>query len=211
MTIVGPEWRDHGLVTSKAATADADPLVVLVTGVPGSGKTSVARALSVELGLPLLSLDAIKETLFDALGVRGRDWSLQVRRAALQVMWSVLPDCPAGALIDVWLDPTRDVKAADTVRLDRNRILEVLCDVPVTSRRLVMPRGPDIPGTCRPTRPRWRAFGRPPRSCSRSASGRRCVSTRQSRWRSMVSSAGCEPMVETIMELVAPPAGVSFP
>ncbi len=37
---------------------------VLVTGVPGSGKTTLARELSVRLRLPLLSMDTIKEQLF---------------------------------------------------------------------------------------------------------------------------------------------------
>jgi adenylate kinase family enzyme len=40
--------------------------VVLVSGAPGSGKTTIAVPLAAELGLPLLSKDIIKEQLFDA-------------------------------------------------------------------------------------------------------------------------------------------------
>lgn len=60
-------------------------MFVLVTGVPGSGKTSLATALSAALGLPLLSKDVVKETLFDALVVRDRDWSVRLGNAALEV------------------------------------------------------------------------------------------------------------------------------
>jgi predicted kinase len=41
---------------------------VLITGLPGSGKTTIARPLAHALGLPLVAKDAIKETLFDTLG-----------------------------------------------------------------------------------------------------------------------------------------------
>ena len=51
------------------------PLLVLVTGLPCSGKTCVASRLSGELGLPMLAKDDIKEALFDALGYGGRERS----------------------------------------------------------------------------------------------------------------------------------------
>lgn len=44
-------------------------LVVLVNGLPGSGKTTLAKALADTLGLPLFSKDRVKETLADMLGV----------------------------------------------------------------------------------------------------------------------------------------------
>lgn len=42
--------------------------VVLVTGVPAAGKSTLARALSARLGMPLLSKDRVKEVLYDTLG-----------------------------------------------------------------------------------------------------------------------------------------------
>ncbi|MFN2418127.1 MAG: AAA family ATPase [Candidatus Limnocylindria bacterium] len=44
------------------------PLLVIVSGVPASGKTTLARRLAADGDLTLLSKDAIKEALADALG-----------------------------------------------------------------------------------------------------------------------------------------------
>jgi predicted kinase len=45
------------------------PLVVLVSGAPGSGKTTLGERLATDTGSELLSKDAIKERLADAEGV----------------------------------------------------------------------------------------------------------------------------------------------
>lgn len=42
--------------------------VIAVTGLPGSGKTSIARAIAGELGLRVVSSDAVRKTLFEIKG-----------------------------------------------------------------------------------------------------------------------------------------------
>ena len=63
------------------------PLLVLVTGLPCSGKTFVASGLSAKLELPMLAKDDIKEALFDALGYGGRERSLELSRAAYAILY----------------------------------------------------------------------------------------------------------------------------
>ena len=43
------------------------PLLIIVNGLPGSGKTTLAKRLSTDLHLPVISRDGIYETLYDAL------------------------------------------------------------------------------------------------------------------------------------------------
>ncbi|MBE8523062.1 AAA family ATPase [Amycolatopsis sp. H6(2020)] len=48
------------------------PAVIVVSGPPAVGKSTLARELATRLTLPLLSRDAIKEALFDTLGYGDR-------------------------------------------------------------------------------------------------------------------------------------------
>ena len=63
------------------------PLLVLVSGPPAAGKTAISRRLADELCLPLVAKDAIKETLFDTLGVRDLAWTRDLGRAAIALLW----------------------------------------------------------------------------------------------------------------------------
>src|SRR5882757_1320731 len=57
------------------STMSTQITVVLVSGLPGSGKSMLAECLRQRLSWPLLAKDNLKEILFDTLGVRDRDWS----------------------------------------------------------------------------------------------------------------------------------------
>jgi adenylate kinase family enzyme len=64
--------------------------VVVVTGPPGAGKSTLAEYLAQELCLPLISKDGIKETLFDTLGWHDREWSKKLGHASFELMFHIL-------------------------------------------------------------------------------------------------------------------------
>ena len=63
--------------------------VVIVNGLPGVGKTTLARQIATVLGWPLMTKDMYKESLFDTLGWSDRAWSRQLSQAsmALVMQW----------------------------------------------------------------------------------------------------------------------------
>ena len=71
------------------------PLVVVVTGPPAAGKTTVARELAARLGLPLIAKDTIKEALFDGLGVGDLDWSRRLGEATYLTMLALAEESVA--------------------------------------------------------------------------------------------------------------------
>ena len=61
--------------------------IIIVTGRPAAGKSTLAKWLSHELKLPLVSKDSIREELFDRLGWRDRKWAQELGKASVDMMF----------------------------------------------------------------------------------------------------------------------------
>lgn len=66
------------------------PFVLVITGPPAAGKTTLGRKLTVELEIPFVSSDDIKEILFDTLGWKDREWSKTLGRVSLELLFYYL-------------------------------------------------------------------------------------------------------------------------
>lgn len=62
------------------------PFIVIITGHPGTGKTSIGKGLSKEIDIPLISKDELKDRIFNTLGYSDKEWSLKVSAAAHRIM-----------------------------------------------------------------------------------------------------------------------------
>lgn len=129
------------------------PMVILVNGLPGAGKTTLARALSRRMRLPLFSKDVIKETHADVVGAEPvqdwpqRRWNGALGKAASDTMWALLADAPGGAILESnWLTGYRHFVVDGLDRAGVTDPLEIWCDVPFElARRRVETRQPRHP------------------------------------------------------------------
>jgi predicted kinase len=102
--------------------------LVVVTGVPGAGKTTLGSALARRLGCAFISLDAIKEELAADAAQTPRDW---LRFDAEDELVRRLKAFAGEAVVDIWIAPRRD-----TARITAlfqpwwSSLVEVQCVVP---------------------------------------------------------------------------------
>jgi predicted kinase len=103
------------------------PLVV-VTGAPGAGKTSLADALADRLGCAFVSLDAIKEELAADAMDTPREW---LRYDAEAELVRRLEAFDGEAVVDIWVQPRRDTERVAGLLAPRwHDVVEVRCQVP---------------------------------------------------------------------------------
>jgi predicted kinase len=60
--------------------------LIVITGHPGSGKTTLAKNLANKYGIVYVSKDALKERIFDGLGSSDKEWSLKVSGVSHRIM-----------------------------------------------------------------------------------------------------------------------------
>jgi len=74
--------------------------IIAVAGIPGSGKTTLARSLGSAMGLPVVSKDVIKESLMDTLGTGDSKWASTLSRAAHGVMYQLVEDLAGDVILE---------------------------------------------------------------------------------------------------------------
>ena len=65
------------------------PYMIILSGVPASGKTTFAEYLEKELGIPVISKDFIKEILYEDIGFQSRAEKVKLGIASMNIMYGI--------------------------------------------------------------------------------------------------------------------------
>lgn len=133
--LVGEDWIE-GLIWDAvpareplgAPRPDRAPLLVLVTGPPASGKSTLAKPLAEALRLPLVARDELKETLFGELGTGDVEWTRRLGRASFALLGVVarrLLEAGQGAVLEA--NFFRGASEAGIEELPPHRLVQVHC------------------------------------------------------------------------------------
>ena len=101
-------------------------LFVVVSGAPGSGKSTIARELAPRLDLPLFMKDTIKEALGEVLGAEDVAASKRLGAATMEALVALARDNDGGVFESTWVPALARRQLAGI-----EPIVEVLCDVPL--------------------------------------------------------------------------------
>jgi len=108
------------------------PVLIILNGLPGSGKTTLAKRLAHDLSLPVFSRDGLYETLFDALTGDGSEPPPSLGTASFRLLYEVVGSILAAgqaAIVEGFFGRP-DLRTAEFLDLQRRHDFEpfqILC------------------------------------------------------------------------------------
>ncbi len=106
--------------------------VILVNGIPASGKSRLAVELSAQTGWLQLSLDGIKNPFLQRLQGVDRAFNRILGQASYQVIWSIVADAPQGStfIVDAWFGfQPKEVLRDYLTQAGVTQVVEIWCQI----------------------------------------------------------------------------------
>ena len=103
---------------------------LILTGIPASGKSTLARALSEALGLEMFDKDEILEDLFNEKGVGDLHWRTFLSRAADEILQERARESESSVIVSWWRHPASTLASGTPIEwlLElRGALIEVNC------------------------------------------------------------------------------------
>src|SRR5258708_2012911 len=122
-------------------------LFVVMSGLPGSGKTTLGRRLAVALNLPLIDKDDILNRLFESKGVGNAAWRRTLSRESDLILQHEATSSDGAILASFWHLPGMPADSGtptDWLDAPSHQVVNVhcACELEVVASRFLQPRRP---------------------------------------------------------------------
>jgi glucokinase len=99
--VIGAALAGLDLVAPKPS---AGKRLVMVNGIPATGKSRVSAALSARTGWPILALDTVKNPFLAEIENVDRLFNRRLGKASYRAIWDIIAAAPAGSafIVDAW-------------------------------------------------------------------------------------------------------------
>ena len=142
----------RGIRVTRREDSGTGPVLVVVSGLPATGKSTVARLLAERTRTPFLRVDRIEQAIVQwtelthPVGPVGYAVAHAVAAEQLRLGLDVIVECvnPLAVTRDAWVDTASRIGAAIVE-------VELVCSDPVEHRHRVESRPSDVEGLTKPT------------------------------------------------------------
>jgi len=116
------------------------PSLILISGLPGTGKTTLAKTIAGEFGFPVVSMDMIKEVMWDTMGHEyDFEFSDKIGRTAFELAFYFVNESLSkgvSLVVEAHFDPERNNERLNALKRKYNvNLLQVYCDCEVEALR----------------------------------------------------------------------------
>ena len=98
------------------------PQLIITTGRPAAGKSTLAKWLSKELGIPFFSKDNVREVLFESLGSKDRKWAQTLGRTSIDIMFYLAEmqfEAGCSVILDNSFDPSLSASRFQALKIGK--------------------------------------------------------------------------------------------
>ena len=130
----------HLTVKNHRSVIEGARELVVISGLPGSGKTTVGLRLAATLAMPLIDKDDILERLFESRGIGDAAWRRLLSREADEILEREVSSCHRAVVVSFWRLPGMSADSGtpiDWLTRAPNRVVNVhcACDPETAARR----------------------------------------------------------------------------
>jgi predicted kinase len=110
-----------------------NPVLIIVHGKPGAGKSTLAKQLARDLSVHYMRKDDLKDFMFDQMGVGDRAWSTTLGRAASEMLYplaeAILASGRPFIVESAFYKTLSDQRLQEIVETSKARCIQIYCDL----------------------------------------------------------------------------------